>query len=601
MKRIITLLSALLIGGVPAIGAEVLSLIPRPAEVRESGGEYLFAAQTGVKAPKAEAGSVELFAEWLRGTCGVELRAGNGRGGLTVLSDPEMGDEAYALSVKPGGITLRGGSAGIFYGLQTLRQLVRETDGRVGVPCVEIADAPRFGYRGALLDVGRYFYPVEYVKQFIDRMARFKLNRLHWHLTDDQGWRIEIKSHPELTRVGAWRASTQKSKDKSDQDHLPHGGFYTQEQIREVVRYAAERKVTIVPEIDLPGHTMSVLAVYPELSCTGGPFVVPTEWGVKKDVLCAGNEDTYRFVEEVLAEVIELFPGEYINIGGDEVPKDRWSACPKCQKKIKSEKLNDAHELQSYFARRVGEFVNAKGRRIIGWDDILEGGVVPGATVLSWRDETGGIAAAKQGVGVIMCPAEYLYLDYYQSADIAQEPFCIGHHVPLEKVYGYEPYSKKLTPEQCRYIVGVQGNFWTEYIHSEPMMDYMAWPRLLAVAEIAWTDREGRDYADFRTRMPRILAALDREGILFRIPEPGGLNEATVRDGKARVELVSPVEGAQIFYTTNGLNPTAKGTLYTGPFEVPLAVGTQIKCVVRVPSGRSSAIYSVTNRKMPRR
>ena len=502
--------------------------------------------------------------------------------------------------MKPGGITLRGGSAGIFYGLQTLRQLVGETDGHVRVPCVEIADSPRFGYRGALLDVGRYFYSVEYVKRFIDRMARFKLNRLHWHLTDDQGWRIEIKSHPELTRVGAWRSSTQKSKDKTNQDRLPHGGFYTQEQIREVVRYAAERKVTIVPEIDLPGHTMSVLAVYPGLSCTGGPFVVPTEWGVKKDVLCAGNEDTYRFVEEVIAEVIELFPGEYINIGGDEVPKDRWSACPKCRKKIKSEKLRDEHELQSYFARRVGEFVGSKGRRIIGWDDILEGGVVPGATVLSWRDETGGIAAAKQGVGVIMCPAEYLYLDYYQSADIAQEPFSIGHLVPLEKVYSYEPYSRKLTPEQCRHIVGVQGNFWTEYIHSESLMDYMVWPRLLAVAEIAWTDREGRDYADFRTRMPRILAGLDREGILFRIPEPGGLNEAVVRDGKACVELVSPVEGAQIFYTTNGLNPTAKGTLYTGPFEVPLALGTQVKCVVRVPSGRSSAIYTVTNKKMPR-
>lgn len=600
MKRMIVLLSALLIGGVAAIRAEVLSLIPRPAQVQETGGEYLFTARTGVKAPKTEAGSVELFAEWLREAYGVELKSGNGRGGLTVLSDPSADDEAYTLSVKPGGITLRGGSAGIFYGLQTLRQLVGETDGHVRVPCVEIADSPRFGYRGALLDVGRYFYSVEYVKRFIDRMARFKLNRLHWHLTDDQGWRIEIKSHPELTRVGAWRSSTQKSKDKTNQDRLPHGGFYTQEQIREVVRYAAERKVTIVPEIDLPGHTMSVLAVYPGLSCTGGPFVVPTEWGVKKDVLCAGNEDTYRFVEEVIAEVIELFPGEYINIGGDEVPKDRWSACPKCRKKIKSEKLRDEHELQSYFARRVGEFVGSKGRRIIGWDDILEGGVVPGATVLSWRDETGGIAAAKQGVGVIMCPAEYLYLDYYQSADIAQEPFSIGHLVPLEKVYSYEPYSRKLTPEQCRHIVGVQGNFWTEYIHSESLMDYMVWPRLLAVAEIAWTDREGRDYADFRTRMPRILAGLDREGILFRIPEPGGLNEAVVRDGKACVELVLPVEGAQIFYTTNGLNPTAKGTLYTGPFEVPLALGTQVKCVVRVPSGRSSAIYTVTNKKMPR-
>ena len=408
------------------------------------------------------------------------------------------------------------------------------------------------------------------------------------------GWRIEIKKYPELTKIGAWRNSTQWGHNPTEQDRIPHGGFYTQEQIKEIIQYAADRYITIVPEIDLPGHTMSVLATYPELSCTGGPFRIPETWGIKEEVLCLGNDETYRFVEDVLSEVIDLFPGEYIHIGGDEAPKRRWKECPKCQRRIKENKLKDEHELQSYFIHHLDEFVTGKGRKIIGWDEILEGGLAPNAAVMSWRGENGGIAAAGMGHKVVMAPNNYMYIDYYQSEDYTNEPLNIGGLVTLEHIYSYEPYTPKLTKEQCGYIMGVQANVWGEFIHHPDKVNYMAYPRAMALSEIGWSPAEKKNYADFRERLAGCLAELDRQGVTFRIPEPIGWDKAIVRGGNAIVDLKPSVEGADIYYTTDGTDPRLYGKLYTDTLQLPLSFsGVNIKCYLRLSSGRSSAVYTV--------
>ncbi|HNM28087.1 MAG TPA: family 20 glycosylhydrolase, partial [Saprospiraceae bacterium] len=334
-------------------------------------------------------------------------------------------------------------------------------------PCCTIADAPRFAYRGLHLDVGRHFFPVEYIKRYIDLMAFHKVNVFHWHLTDDQGWRIEIKKYPKLNTVAVCRDSTLIGHN-ADQprrfDGKPYCGFYTQEEIKEVVAYARERFITIVPEIEMPGHALAALSAYPELGCTGGPYKAAGSWGVFEDVFCAGNDETFRFVEEVLAEVCALFPGPYVHVGGDECPKTRWKNCPKCQARMKAEGLKDEHELQSYFIRRAENILAAHGKKLIGWDEILEGGLAPSATVMSWRGTEGGIAAAREHHDVIMTPTSNCYLDYYQSKNVDNEPLAIGGYLPIEQVYAYEPVPDELTPEETRYILGVQANVWTEYI-----------------------------------------------------------------------------------------------------------------------------------------
>ena len=372
------------------------SVIPMPKEMVMGEGSWDVSADTRINySNDALTKTVSLFNNYLDGRFGVTLKKGSkGKNAIHLQIDKKMPLEAYSLVVDDKGVTIKGSEAGIFYGIQTLQQLlVDKGNGCIQLPYIMINDEPRFGYRGLMLDVARYFYSVEYVKEYIDLMARYKINRFHWHLTEDAGWRIEIKKYPELTKIGAWRNSTQWGHNPTEQDRIPHGGFYTQEQIKEIIQYAADRYITIVPEIDLPGHTMSVLATYPELSCTGGPFRIPETWGIKEEVLCLGNDKTYRFVEDVLSEVIDLFPGEYIHIGGDEAPKRRWKECPKCQRRIKENKLKDEHELQSYFIHHLDEFVTGKGRKIIGWDEILEGGLAPNAAVMSWRGENGGIAA----------------------------------------------------------------------------------------------------------------------------------------------------------------------------------------------------------------
>jgi len=406
---------------------------------------------------------------------------------------------------------------GIFYALQTLYQLLpadiygknRSDIKKWEIPCVNIEDAPRFSYRGLHLDVCRHFFPVEFIKKYIDAMAIHKLNRFHWHLTDDQGWRIEIKKYPLLTEIGSQRPETligHYYENMPQQfDNKTYGGYYTQDEAREIVKYAASKFITVIPEIEMPGHAMAAIAAYPYLSCTQKPLNVATKWGVFDDVFCT-RETNFTFLEDVLSEIMAIFPSEYIHIGGDECPKTRWKNCPDCQARIKKLKLKDEHELQSYFIQRIEKFVNAQGRKIIGWDEILEGGLAPNATVMSWRGIDGGIAAAKSGHNVIMTPMSHCYFDFYQ-AEPATEPTAIGGYVPLIKVYDFEPVPKVLTAEEAKYIIGAQANVWTEYITSASHVEYMAYPRASALSEVLWTNPENKNWTRFSANM---LNAFDR-------------------------------------------------------------------------------------------
>ncbi len=446
---------------------------------------------------------------------------------LLVMEDSDIVEEGYALTVSPQSVVIESqDAAGVFYGVQTLRQLlpVKVEIAHSGkrakweVPAVEIRDEPRYGYRGLHLDVGRHFFPVEFVKSYLDVMALHKLNKFHWHLTEDQGWRIEIKAYPRLAEVAAFRDETLIGH-YSDQPHKfdgeRYGGYYTHEEIKEVVEYAGKLHIDVIPEIEMPGHSLAALAAYPELGCTGGPYEVARYWGVFNEVYCAGKEGTFEFLENVLAEVIELFPYEYIHIGGDECPKERWEECPECQARIGAEGLKDEHELQSYFIKRIEKFLGEHDRKIIGWDEILEGGLAPEATVMSWRGTAGGVEAAKQGHDVIMTPTGYCYFDYYQ-APPENEPLAIGGLLTLKKVYSYEPATEDLTGEEAQFIRGVQGNLWTEYIKTGWYAEYMAYPRACALSEIAWSPKDSRNYQDFYRRLQGHLKQLEALNVNFR-------------------------------------------------------------------------------------
>ena len=412
--------------------------------------------------------------------------------------------------------------AGIFYGLQTLRQLINsDPDNEKVVPGVKIHDKPRFKWRGLMLDVARHFYPVEFVKRFIDLLALHKMNVFHWHLTEDQGWRIEIKKYPKLTEIGSQRTESQVIEDQNRLGGKPHGDFYYQEEIKEIVAYAASRFITVVPEIEMPGHSLAALASYPKLGCTGGPYEVQTIWGIKKDVYCGGNEAVYAFLEDVLSEVLELFPSPAIHVGGDEVPKDRWRDCPKCQAMIKTQGLKNEDELQSYFITRIEKFLNARGRQLIGWDEILEGGLAPNAMVMSWRGIEGGIQAASAGHDVVMSPTSHCYFDYYQSKgpDEPPGPHWEGAYLPLETVYAYEPIPDVLSPEQASHILGAQGNIWTEFIASEDHVEYMTFPRGTALAEVIWSAPEKRNFPDFLHRLQKFLPQLQKLNVKYRDPQ----------------------------------------------------------------------------------
>lgn len=575
-------------------------IVPNPRSLDAKEGAFepdgRIAVYYGTEAEKEIAAALCGDLTRLYGTVCEPVRARkNRKGGISVTVDEGVDDEAYRLGISPDGISLKGSSAGAFYGTRTLLQLAAEKDGRIVFPCVEIDDSPRFGYRGVLLDVARYYYPVDVIKSLLDRMALFKLNRFHWHLTEDSGWRIEIRKYPLLTEIGAWRGRTMLERNPDKFDDLPHGGFYTQDEIRDIVAYAARLNIEVIPEIDMPGHIMSALAGYPHLSCTGDKVRVRDYWKIQEDILCAGREEVYDFLWDVLDEILELFPSEVIHVGGDEAPKTRWKECAACQARMKEEGLADEHELQIYFTRRVGEYLASRGRKMLGWDGYIVPGSIPSAMVMGWQNVNGGTEAAAAGHQVVMSPHQYMYFDYYQG-DPANEPHSIGGHIPLSKAYHYEPVSPELPEEFHDRVIGVQGNLWCEYIHSATHLEYMAFPRLLALSEIGWSQPQ-KDYEGFLARMASPLAMLDADGVNARLPEPLGLQDTETDRDRVTVAL-TPLKGMRLIYTVDGSEPLDAGTYYTGPVEIDLSQGpVTLKCVVKAPSGRVSRTYRAIYRK----
>ncbi len=488
------------------MGQNFPPIIPIPNQIEQKDGSFILQKEVNIKASEGlefERRFLQSLLEQYVEPSGESLPMNDERVITLQIDGQDVKEKgAYSLEITPAKITISASNgAGIFYALQSLQQLlVASEDGKL--PVIKITDSPRFEWRGMHLDVSRHFFNVEEVKKYLDYMALYKMNNFHWHLTEDQGWRIEIKAFPKLTEIGAWRKGTLIGKPGSGEyDKIRYGGFYTQEEIKEVVAYAKERYINVVPEIEMPGHSLAALAAYPQLSCTGGPFEVAQSWGVFHDVYCAGNEEVFTFLESVMDEVLELFPSEYIHIGGDESPKKRWEACEKCQKRITEEGLADEHEFQSYFIQRMERYLNAKGRKIIGWDEILEGGLAPNAAVMSWRGTEGGIAAAKESHYVVMSPGSPCYFDHYQVEDTSDEPLAIGGYNPLSKVYAYEPIPQALNAKKGKFILGAQGNVWTEYMKDFKQVEYMALPRMLALSEVLWSQPEDKNYEDFLNRL----------------------------------------------------------------------------------------------------
>lgn len=591
MKKLIFSLVTLCLmackGTEPVIHYEV---IPLPQSISYTHQKpFELDAQTVITYPQGDAllqRNAQFLASYLKEITGLTLTTEpnvNSAKVIRLKADlKKPNQEAYQLTVASEQITIDGASpAGVFYGIQTLRKSIDVTEPKsLAFPTAVIDDAPRFAYRGMHFDVSRHFFTVDFIKQYIDILALHNLNKFHWHLTDDQGWRIEIKKYPRLTEVGSTRKETligHLLKDKPHQfDGKPYGGFYTQEQIKEIVKYAQDRYITIIPEVDIPGHTLAVLTAYPELGCTGKDCAVGTKWGVFDDVLCAGNEASYDFLEGVFDEITELFPSKYIHIGGDECPKTRWKECPKCQAKIKALGLKGDAEhtaeqkLQGYVVSRVEQFLKKKGREVIGWDEILEGdNISQDAIVMSWRGTEGGIAAAQRHNRAIMTPHYSLYFDYNQGEDPSKEPLSIGEYLPVKKVYDYEPIDPKLTPEQGKYILGAQANLWTEYIASPAHAQYMLLPRLAALAEVQWTAPEKKNYADFLKRLGNLLNYYQKEGYHYAKHILGVtpvIQPAPKKDG-IQVELLTVGDG-KVYYTTDGTTPDATKTLYTQPIKL---------------------------------
>ena len=565
-------------------------IIPKPLDVN-SKGDASFLLKDGVAVIYPENNrkmqdNAEFLVDYVEKQTGVKLTSHAGMpvdGAICLTLDlSDYNAEAYKLIVNDKRVCISGASeAGVFYGIQTLRKsLPVAQDINVNLSAVEIYDKPRFAYRGAMLDVARHFYTVDEVKTFIDMLALHNINRFHWHLTDDQGWRIEIKKYPKLMSVASERKETVVGRWYSGiYDGKPYGGYYTQDELRDVIDYAAKRHITIIPEVDLPGHMQAALTAYPELGCTGGPYEVRTIWGVSQDVLCVGNDFTLQFVKDVLSEVADIFPSEYIHIGGDECPKVRWEKCPKCQERIKSLGLkSDAkhtkeQRLQSYMIQEAAKYLKEKGKRIIGWTEILEGGLVPDATLMSWIGESGGIEAAHQHHDVIMTPNTYLYFDYYQSKKVEDEPLAIGGYLPIEKTYNYEPMPKELTEEEQQYIKGVQANLWTEYIPVFSQVQYMVLPRLGAAAEVQWTDPSKKDYKDFLRRVPHLVAVYDCYGWNYatHVYDVNVDMKADTVNHVLNVQL-STMADDPIYYTLDGQDPTEKSLKYTKPFTIDQSV-----------------------------
>lgn len=581
-------------------------VVPLPSEIVASEGNPFVLSQS-VKVVYPEGNekmqrNAEFLSEFLDVSTGIKPSVTSSTSDKNVIilafGLQNQNAEAYEIAVNENTIIITGASeAGVFYGIQTLRKSIPENATSVTFPPVTIKDEPRFAYRGMMLDVARHFESADFVKKYIDILALHNINRFHWHLTDDQGWRIEIKAYPKLTVIGSQREQTVIGRNTGEYDGKPHGGFYTQEEIKDIVKYAEDRYITIIPEVDLPGHMLAALAAYPELGCTSGPYEVASTWGVFDDVLCAGNDSTYIFLEGVLTEVMELFPSKYIHIGGDESPKVRWEQCPKCQARIKELGLRNKdghqaeHYLQSYVTARIEKFLNDKGRSIIGWDEILEGELAPNATVMSWRGMGGGIKAAQMGHDVIMTPTDYCYFDYYQTQNTDGEPLAIGGYVPIDKVYSFEPVPEVLTTDQKSHILGVQANLWTEYIKTSDHVEYMIMPRITALSEVQWVKPEKKNYKEFLTRLPRLLNLYSKLGYNFatHVFDVQAKMTPNFETNSLDVEL-STIDDAPIYYTLDGTEPTASSTKYDGKFSI--RENSEMKAVAIREGGNTSKVLS---------
>jgi hexosaminidase len=587
----------------PVVGE--ISIIPRPSSVKRIGGQFELSSETKIfvaDQPGIQASAV--LNELLLLTYGITLNTTgqDDHPNSIKLSGAAPADglaeEAYFLRVQPGSIQITGSDRGLFYGVQTLRQMLPAGfDGKAMIPAAEILDTPRFPYRGMHLDVARHFMQVDTVKKFISLISRYKYNYFHWHLTDDQGWRIEIRKYPRLTEIGSKRRESMVGKDPVPYvgDRTPVEGFYTQEQIRKIVAFARAKQVTIIPEIDMPGHSAAAIASYPDLGCRARyPASVPTTWPASTNILCP-KEETFQFIDGVIAEVAELFPGSpYIHIGGDEVKTDQWRESPFVAALMRQQNLRSDTGLRSWFMKRVAGIVNSHGKKVIGWDEITEGVPPPDATVMSWRGSEGGIAAARAGLPVIMSPFKFTYFDRLQG-DAAFEPLTIPPVVPLENVYSFEPVPARLTEAESRYVIGAQGCLWTEFIKKPEDLEYMAFPRALALAEVLWSSRQDRNYADFTKRLFNELPRFDRENINYRMPAPLGFRDRILLgDEDAVVDLKFPVRDARIYYTTDGTKPHAGSNLYEQPFVLPLARDQEIILKVKIIAGnnRESAVFA---------
>ena len=581
-----------------------INIIPKPSKIINGTGSFVLDAETFIyyDGKNKELGEVANFFSLMLFKEKMNLIPAKAKADdkiaksfvLTVDEKSNTGKEGYILEIKKNRINISSqSSAGIFYAIQTIRQLLPVTfeknDGKtideVKIPCMTIVDQPRFQYRGMHLDVSRHFFGKDFVKKYIDMIAMLKMNVFHWHLTDDNGWRLEIKQYPKLTQIGAWHVDREdkpwgKRELQKEGEKATYGGFYTQDDVKEILEYARLRHVEVIPEIEMPGHSAEIFAAYPQFSCKGEKLtVLPGSYWPNIDIFCAGNDSTFIFLQNILDEVCALFPSKYVHIGGDEADKTRWKECPKCQERIKKEGLKDENELQSYFIKRIEKYLISKNKRMIGWDEILEGGLAPEATVMSWRGVEGGIEAAKQKHDVIMTPTTYCYLDYFQ-AEPDFEPVGIGGYLTLKKVYSYEPIPAELTKDEQKYILGAQGNVWTEYIPSNSHAEYMAMPRMAALSEVVWSSKENRDWNDFRTRLELIkprLKALDinySEGT-FRLDFITKYNAAAK---KMQVIIESEQFNPVIYYTLDGSEPTVNSLKYSKPFMV--SKSTKIKAAI---------------------
>lgn len=583
--------------------AAVPPIVPKPVSIQRATGPDFEITRDTVLVDESKTPASRIFSDMFKRASGFSLKSGNRRTkAKAIYFDPRavagLKPGAYEITVNDREIHLRfSDNNGAFYAVETLRQLLPpEIESKKGnlatpwrVPAITIKDEPRYPWRGMLLDVSRHFFSVDFIKRYIDYLSMFKMNVFHWHLTDDGGWRIQIDKYPKLTQVGAWRYGITDGWDQSklrfDQEsHLPkYGGFYTKKQVRDVVKYAMQRGVTIVPEIEMPGHAMAVFAAYPELGCKNLPPAAQAGQP-NTDVYCAGNEQTFTFIQDVLMEVMDLFPSKWIHIGGDEVYKGYWHACPLCQERIRTEGLKNEEELQSYFIRRIDKFLTDKGRRMIGWDEILEGGLAQGATVMSWRGIEGGIAAASSGHDVVMSPTSHSYFDYSYAS------------IGTDQVYGFDPTPAALDPSSAHYILGGQANLWTEWVPTEARAEYLIFPRMIAMAEALWSPKDQKDLPGFQWRLGSMFGRLDRMGVSYYLPAPAvDFTAVLFQDSTLVTATVDPSMPATLRFTVDGTDPTVSSTIYTEPIHV--IKDCDVKFAFVTSSGRIGEVTTVQCRQ----